>query len=140
MSPNPKRSLAMSNPAPSVDVVDLTLVIPAFNEELRLLPTLERLHAHLAARAMSYEILVVDDGSRDETCGVVEAAAARLPNIVLVRQRPNRGKGAAVRRGMLAARGRIRVMWDADCSMPPGELPRLLAAIPAGTAAGGAGA
>ena len=121
----------MSNPA---SVVDLSLVIPAYNEELRLLPTLERLHAHLSARPMSYEILVVDDGSRDKTCEIVEAAAARLPNIVLVRQRPNRGKGAAVRRGMLAARGRIRVMWDADCSMPPGELPRLLAPIVEGRA------
>jgi dolichyl-phosphate beta-glucosyltransferase len=124
----------MSHPAPSVDVVDLTLVIPAFNEELRLLPTLERLHAHLAARSMSYEILVVDDGSRDKTREVVEAAAGRIPNLVLVCQRPNRGKGAAVRRGMLTARGRIRVMWDADCSMPPEELPRLLAPIVAGRA------
>jgi dolichyl-phosphate beta-glucosyltransferase len=124
----------MPNHNPSADVVDLTLVIPAYNEELRLLPTLERLHAHLSARAMSYEIVVVDDGSRDGTCDVVEAAAARLPNIVLVRQRPNRGKGAAVRRGMFAARGRIRVMWDADCSTPPEELPRLLAPIVAGRA------
>jgi dolichyl-phosphate beta-glucosyltransferase len=124
----------MPHPAPSADVVDLTLVIPAYNEELRLLPTLERLHAHLSTRPMSYEILVVDDGSRDATCEVVEVAAARLPNIVLVRQRPNRGKGAAVRRGMFAARGRIRVMWDADCSMPPEELPRLLAPIVAGRA------
>jgi len=121
----------MSNPAPSVDV---SLIIPAFNEELRLLPTLERLHAHLSARPMSYEIVVVDDGSRDRTREVVAAAAARLPNIVLVCQRPNRGKGAAVRRGMRAARGRIRVMWDADCSMPPEELPRLLAPIVAGRA------
>jgi glycosyltransferase involved in cell wall biosynthesis len=119
----------MSNPAPSVDPVDLTLVIPAFNEELRILPTLERLHAHLSSRTTSYEILVVDDGSRDRTREVVAAAAARIPNLVLVCQRPNRGKGAAVRRGMLAARGRIRVMWDADCSMPPEELPRLLAPI-----------
>jgi dolichyl-phosphate beta-glucosyltransferase len=122
----------MSNPAPSVDV---SLIIPAFNEELRLLPTLERLHAHLSARPMSYEIVVVDDGSRDRTREVVAAAAARLPNIVLVCQHPNRGKGAAVRRGMRAARGRIRVMWDADCSMPPEELPRLLAPIVAGRAA-----
>jgi len=126
----------MSNPALSVDpdAVDLTLVIPAFNEELRILPTLERLHAHLAARTASYEILIVDDGSRDRTREVVAAAAARIPNLVLVCQRPNRGKGAAVRRGMLAARGRIRVMWDADCSMPPEELPRLLAPIAAGKA------
>ena len=120
----------MSNPAPSID---LSLVIPAFNEELRLLPTLERLHAHLSARSMSYEILVVDDGSRDKTREVVEAAATRFPNLTLLCQRPNRGKGAAVRRGMLAARGRIRIMWDADCSMPPEELPRLVAPIVAGT-------
>jgi dolichyl-phosphate beta-glucosyltransferase len=122
----------MSNPVPSVDV---SIIIPAYNEEQRLLPTLERLHAHLSARPMSYEIVVVDDGSRDRTREVVAAAAARLPNIVLVRQRPNRGKGAAVRRGMHAARGRIRVMWDADCSTPPEELPRLLAPILAGRAA-----
>jgi dolichyl-phosphate beta-glucosyltransferase len=119
----------MSNQPPSIDV---SLIIPAYNEELRLLPTLECLHAHLSAGAMRYEILVVDDGSPDGTCKVVETAAARLPNIVLVRQRPNRGKGAAVRRGMLAASGRIRVMWDADSSMPPEELPRLLAPIVAG--------
>jgi dolichyl-phosphate beta-glucosyltransferase len=119
----------MSNQPPSID---LSLIIPAFNEELRLLPTLERLHAHLSAGSMSYEILVVDDGSRDGTCRVVEEAAARIPHLVLVRQRPNRGKGAAVRRGMLAAGGRIRVMWDADSSMPPEELPRLLAPIAAG--------
>jgi dolichyl-phosphate beta-glucosyltransferase len=119
----------MSNQPPSVDV---SLIIPAFNEELRLLSTLQRLHAHLSAGPSTYEILVVDDGSRDGTCQVAEAAAARIPNLTLVRQRPNRGKGAAVRRGMLAARGRIRVMWDADSSMPPEELPRLLAPIAAG--------
>jgi len=112
--------------------IDLSVVIPAFNEELRIGPTLERLHAHLAARPMSYEILVVDDGSRDRTREVVEAAAARIPNVVLVCQPRNRGKGAAVRRGMLAARGRVRVMWDADSSTPPGELPRLLAPIATG--------
>ena len=67
----------MPNPPPFVDVVNLTLVIPAYNEEQRLLPTLERLHAHLSARPMSYEIVVVDDGSSRETCEVVEAAAAR---------------------------------------------------------------
>jgi glycosyltransferase involved in cell wall biosynthesis len=109
--------------------VELSLIVPAFNEELRLLPTLERLHAHLSARRASYEILVVDDGSTDGTCAVVEAARAKIPHLVLVRQSPNRGKGAAVRRGMLAARGRVRVMCDADGSMPPEQLPRLLAPI-----------
>jgi glycosyltransferase involved in cell wall biosynthesis len=59
---------------------------------------------------------------------------ARIPNLRLVRQRPNRGKGAAVRLGMLAAHGQIRVMSDADGSMSPDQLPRLLAPILAGTA------
>lgn len=118
----------------SVPFVDLSIVVPAYNEEHRLAPTLARLHAHLAAQPMRWEIVVVDDGSRDATCAVVLAAAARIPNLRLVRQTPNRGKGAAVRRGMLEARGQIRVMCDADGSMPPGQLPRLLAPILACTA------
>src|SRR3954469_11314210 len=109
--------------------VDLSVIVPAYNEEHRLLPTLERLHAYLSAQPLRYEIMVVDDGSKDATCAVVERAMETIPNLVLVRQMPNRGKGAAVRRGMLAARGQIRVMCDADCSMPPEQLPRLLAPI-----------
>lgn len=116
----------MSNLIP---FVDLSVIVPAYNEELRLLPTLERLHAFLSAQPLRYEILVVDDGSKDNTCGVVEKAMETIPNLALVRQTPNAGKGAAVRRGMLAARGQIRVMCDADCSMPPEQLPRLLAPI-----------
>lgn len=116
----------MSNLVP---FVDLSVIVPAYNEELRLLPTLERLHAFLSAQPLRYEILVVDDGSKDNTCGVVEKAMESIPNLGLVRQSPNAGKGAAVRRGMLAARGQIRVMCDADCSMPPEQLPRLLAPI-----------
>jgi dolichyl-phosphate beta-glucosyltransferase len=123
-----------SRPTSQPASVDLSIVIPAFNEERRLLPTLGRLHAHLSQRPLTYEILVVDDGSRDKTCEVVEAARRLLPSVTLLRQQPNRGKGAAVRRGMLAARGSVRVMWDADCSMPPEELPRLLAPILAGRA------
>jgi len=118
----------------SVPFVDLSIVVPAHNEEHRLPPTLARLHAFLSAQPMRYEIIVVDDGSRDATCAVVEAAAATIPNLRLVRQSPNRGKGAAVRLGMLAARGQIRVMSDADGSMSPDQLPRLLAPILACTA------
>ncbi len=116
----------MSNLVPCVDV---SIVVPAYNEEQRIPPTLERLHAYLSAQPLRYEIVVVDDGSRDATCAVVEAAMARIPNLRLVRQSPNAGKGAAVRRGMLAARGQIRVMCDADLSMPPEQLPALLAPI-----------
>src|SRR4051794_15840868 len=118
----------------SVPCVDLSIVVPAYNEEHRLPPTLARLAAYLASQPMRWEIVVVDDGSRDDTCGVVARAMATIPNLRLVRQMPNRGKGAAVRLGMLAAHGQIRVMSDADGSMSPDQLPRLLAPILAGTA------
>jgi len=134
--------------------VDLSIIVPAFNEEHRLPPTLARLHEYLAAQSttgacpraaappkggavgssMSWEIIVVDDGSRDATCAVVERAMAQIPHLRLVRQTPNRGKGSAVRLGMLAAHGRICVMSDADGSMSPDQLPRLLAPILAGRA------
>jgi len=112
-----------------IPFVDLSIVVPAYNEELRISPTLERLHRYLSAQPLRYEIVVVDDGSKDGTCDVVTAHIARIPNLRLVRQTPNRGKGAAVRLGMLEARGQIRVMCDADGSMPPEQLPRLLAPI-----------
>jgi glycosyltransferase involved in cell wall biosynthesis len=109
--------------------VDLSIVIPAYNEAERILPTLARLHQFLLTQRLRWEIVVVDDGSKDATCAVVEAQAAVIPGLRLVRQSPNQGKGAAVRRGMLAARGQLRVMSDADGSMPPEQLPALLAPI-----------
>ena len=118
----------MSNLSP---FVDLSIVIPAYNEAQRLPPTLDRVASFLATLPLRTEIIVVDDGSKDDTCGVVERTMHRMPTLRLVRQSPNRGKGAAVRAGMLAARGQIRVMCDADCSMPPEQLPRLLAPITA---------
>lgn len=108
-------------------MIDLSIVVPAYNEEHRLPPTLERLHRFLETQPLRYEIVVVDDGSKDDTCGVVERCG--LSNVRLVRQTPNKGKGAAVRLGMLEAKGQIRVMCDADGSMPPEQLPKLLAPI-----------
>jgi dolichyl-phosphate beta-glucosyltransferase len=116
----------MSNPS---SFVDLSIIVPAYNEEQRLPPTLERLVRFLGTQPLRAEIIVVDDGSKDDTCGVVERAMREIPVLRLVRQPQNRGKGAAVRAGMLAARGQIRVMCDADCSMPPEQLPRLLAPL-----------
>jgi dolichyl-phosphate beta-glucosyltransferase len=107
--------------------IDLSIIVPAYNEEHRILPTLRALHEHLAKQPLRYEIVVVDDGSKDNTVGVVEAEG--LPNLRVVRQIPNKGKGAAVRLGMLSAKGQIRVMSDADGSMPPSQLTRLLAPI-----------
>jgi glycosyltransferase involved in cell wall biosynthesis len=109
----------------------VSIVIPAYNEAERLPATLTRLGQFLRDEAYPAEIVVVDDGSADATVAVAERAAAADPLVRLVRA-PHRGKGAAVRRGMLAARGAVRVMCDADLSMPAHELPKLLAPLAAG--------
>jgi dolichyl-phosphate beta-glucosyltransferase len=109
--------------------VDLSIVIPAYNEAARITPTLEKLQAFLKAQPMRWEIVVVDDGSTDDTILVVEKLAAHIHGLRVVRSPRNSGKGAAVRRGMLHARGQIRVMCDADGSMPATELPKLLSPI-----------
>jgi glycosyltransferase involved in cell wall biosynthesis len=111
---------------------DLSIVIPAYNEEKRLRPTLERIHRFLAAQDRTWEIVVVDDGSSDGTCALVENLQELIPNLRLVASKPNRGKGSAVRIGMIAARGEVRVMCDADGSMPPEEMPALLSQIATG--------
>jgi dolichyl-phosphate beta-glucosyltransferase len=107
----------------------LSVVIPAYNEARRLGATLGKVRAHLAARGTSHEILVVDDGSTDGTSGVAlaEGGAVRV-----LRHEPNRGKGCAVRRGMLDATGERRLMTDADLSTPIEELAKLEAALDGG--------
>ena len=105
--------------------IDLSIVIPAFNEERRLPVTLDRLATFLAGQAWTWEIRVADDGSTDGTARVTEEAARRTPGIVLQRE-PHRGKGGAVKAGLLAATADYRFLCDADLSMPPAELPRFL--------------
>jgi dolichyl-phosphate beta-glucosyltransferase len=112
-----------------MSTVDLSIVIPAYNEALRITPTLERLHAFLTTRTESYEIVVVDDGSADDTAALVERLAERISGLRVVRSPENRGKGSAVRIGMLSAVGKIRLMCDADGSMPAEEMPKLLARL-----------
>ena len=106
---------------------ELSVVIPAYNEERRLPPTLERLRAYLGRGSLSHEIVVVDDGSRDSTAEVARAGGATV-----VRNDGNRGKGYAARRGMLLAQGRRRLMTDADLSTPIEDLSRLMASLDAG--------
>ena len=101
----------------------LSVVIPAYNEERRLPASLGRIRAFLAARGDRFEIVVADDGSRDATATV--AAAEGGPAARVLRGESNRGKGHAVRRGMLAARGERRLMTDADLSTPIEELASL---------------
>ena len=106
----------------------LSIVVPAYNEGRRLPPTLARLAAYVAPRGDgAVELVVVDDGSTDDTAALARAAGAR----VLVHAQ-NRGKGAAVRTGVLAARGARVLVCDADLATPIEELPRLEAALDAG--------
>ncbi len=108
-----------------MSAVGVSVVIPAYNEEARLDGTLDELVAFLERQPWDWEIRVVDDGSADRTCEVVERRAASTPQIVLQRE-PHRGKGGAVKAGLLAATAPFRFICDADLSMPVSELPRFL--------------
>jgi dolichyl-phosphate beta-glucosyltransferase len=109
--------------------IDLSIVIPAYNEARRIGLTLEQLVPALSALAIPWEIVVADDGSADETAAIVATHAAREPRIRCLRF-PHRGKGATVRDGLIAAAGARRFLCDADLSMPPAELPKFLAVVP----------
>jgi dolichyl-phosphate beta-glucosyltransferase len=114
----------------------LSIVIPAYNEERRLPSTLDVILAWLdAASHQDAELLIVDDGSTDGTAAVVENRAAGEPRLRLLRNPGNRGKGYAVRHGMLEAKGDWILSTDADLSAPIEELPKLLAAAEAQGAA-----
>ena len=119
------RITKVTPPTPRLNPVDLSVVIPAFDEAIRLPPTLARMREYLDAGTDSYEVLVVDDGSRDDTVAVAEAVAADWPQLRVLRLPENQGKGAAVREGMLNAGGTLRAFSDADLSTPIEELPRL---------------
>jgi dolichyl-phosphate beta-glucosyltransferase len=99
------------------------VVIPAYNEAERLGPSLERALAYLERHGGSFEILVVDDGSRDATGAVAAAYAGR--GVRLLTHAANRGKGAALRTGVLASAGEAVLLSDADFSTPIEELPKL---------------
>ena len=109
--------------------MDLSVIIPAFNEALRLGPTLQRVVDYLDRQGFSYEVLVVDDGSSDATGEVALAFASR--RVRLLRQEVNRGKGAVVRIGVLASEGEAVLLVDADLSTPIEDLERLLPRLPA---------
>ncbi len=110
-----------SPPAPDA-ACRWSVVIPAFNEERRLLPTLRDMVGYLDGRGEPYEILVVDDGSADGTARVTRDFAAGAPCVRVLSYQPNRGKGYAVKTGVLASRGRHVLVADADGSVPIGEL------------------
>ena len=103
----------------------LSVVIPAYNEATRLPETLAAINEYLAARPYTWEVIVADDGSEDDTAEVVREFGKIHPGFV-VHTFPHRGKGGAVKRGMIEAVGAYRFLCDADLSMPIGLLDRLL--------------
>jgi glycosyltransferase involved in cell wall biosynthesis len=108
---------------------ELSIVIPSYNEELRLPATLDRIAAHLQTYRGTAEVLVVDDGSQDGTAAVAESYRAKIPSLRVVSNGVNRGKGYSVRHGMREARGRIALFTDADLSAPIEEAGKLIEAL-----------
>lgn len=115
-----------SLPAPDGSPKALSVVIPAFDEETRIGPTLERVSGYLREAGWDFELIVVDDGSRDGTADVARRFAIRDPAVRLLEYGGNRGKGYAVRHGMARASGAVRLFCDADLSTPIEEIERLL--------------
>lgn len=106
----------------------LSIVIPAYNEESRLPDTLATILDYLERQCYEWEIIVADDGSADATVAVAQDIADQSGANFRVLDLPHRGKGWAVRNGMLSARGQYRCLCDADLSMPIAHLTRLLPA------------
>lgn len=109
--------------------IGLSIVIPSFNEEWRLPPTLEKIAAYIRERRPNSEVIVVDDGSTDQTAAVAESWKDRIPGLRVVSNDGNRGKGFSVRHGSLEARGDVVLFTDADLSSPIEEAEKLLAAL-----------
>lgn len=98
--------------------LSLSVVVPAFNESHRLPETLAAIRPYLDSRFETYEVIIVDDGSTDATAQFVESASSAWPNLKLIRQPHNMGKGAAVRKGCLEAKHRAVLFMDADLATP----------------------
>ncbi|MCW5940312.1 MAG: glycosyltransferase family 2 protein [Fimbriimonadaceae bacterium] len=107
----------------------IAVIVPAYNEEARILPTLERMAEYLSASNRDWCLTVVSDGSTDATERLVSEMAERAPAVRLIAYSPNRGKGCAVRTGILAAETDLILFSDADLATPVEELDKLEAAL-----------
>lgn len=113
---------------------ELSIVVPAYNESARIVPSLEKILAYIRERKFDAELIVVDDGSSDDTAEVARAVAADFSDIEtnVIRNEQNRGKGHAVKTGLLATRSDIALFSDADLSTPIEEAEKLTAPIARG--------
>jgi glycosyltransferase involved in cell wall biosynthesis len=114
----------MSEAAP-----ELSIIIPSYNEELRLLATLQKIASYIEASRRNTEVIVVDDGSQDRTAQVAESFRGKIANLRVLSNGVNRGKGYSVRHGSLEAQGDTILFTDADLSAPIEEADKLLAAL-----------
>ena len=104
----------------------LSVVIPAYNEEKRLPETLKKVRAYLIKQDYEWEVLIVNDGSKDETASVVSNLIRAWSGFRLIDNKENQGKGGVVKQGMLEAKGEWRLFMDADNSTDISELPKLM--------------
>lgn len=117
----------------------LSIVIPAYNEAQRIVPTLRAIDRFLRQSGVPAEILVVDDGSRDDTVSVVESLRGEIPALRILGNPGNRGKGYSIRRGFLESAGRRVLLTDADLSTPIEEIDKLDSAMNRGGFTGAIG-
>jgi glycosyltransferase involved in cell wall biosynthesis len=108
---------------------ELSIIIPSYNEELRLPATLDKIANYIHSSRANTEVIVVDDGSKDRTAAVAESYRGKIANLRVLRNGVNRGKGFSVRHGSLEAQGEIILFTDADLSAPIEEADKLLAAL-----------
>ncbi len=117
---------------PEIQHFDLAIVIPAFNEEKRIVPTLLKLQEYFSSSNFNYQVIVVDDGSTDRTSETVINLSSQINNLEVVTLQPNVGKGWAVRSGVLASRAKLILFCDADGATPFSEFEKLYQEINAG--------
>ncbi|MBX4190368.1 glycosyltransferase, partial [Candidatus Parcubacteria bacterium] len=110
----------------------LSVIIPAYNEEKNIQATLEDIFRYLKSKDIDHEIIVVTDGSKDETADIVSGLTNTIPTLRLIEEKVNHGKGYATKRGMLEAKGDLRIFTDADNATTMDNLERLLPYIEKG--------
>ena len=104
----------------------LSVIIPAFNEENRIGSSLTKIYEYLKKRAYDFEIIVVDDGSKDKTLNLLSEYSQNIPNLIVLKNESNVGKGFSVKKGLLKSRGEIILFTDADMSTPIEEIDKLI--------------
>ena len=122
----------MINPLPDSELIDLSLVIPVFNEEENLRPLADEIRAALDGRGLDYEVIFIDVGSKDGSFACLRELAAEDERVVAIRFRRNYGQTAAFAAGFDHARGRVIITLDADRQNDPADIPTLLAELDKG--------